>query len=242
MDLKKYTRDASKVHERLVTTKDGSLVAPVGCKIYIPERFTEKQLAVLGTEVHTVGFFAIVVEDKWYGVSKAPAMMKIDPTSTDTVMVDGEPYLEFTFEPGATITANVNLVKNDTIVYLLYDEILAKGHPPKFMDYEDLANMFLLSPYHAGLEIGGDHNVMEMFAAFVCRDPDDKTKYYRQTLTDREQIRTRPPVAIPFRSVSFGATNTMAKLMGNYFEEGSISALNNPSTGAIENLDRMLRT
>lgn len=242
MDLKKYTRNSSKVHESLVSNEDGSLVTTRACKIYIPERFTERQLAFLGTETFIVGFFAICYpDDGYYGVSKAPAMMRIEPDSTDIVMVNGAPYLEFTFSAGAVITGNYNLVKNDTMVYLIYDEIISKGHVPAYMDYEDTVTMFDLSGYHAGLDVGGNHAIMETFAAFISRDPADRTKYYRQTIRNRSELKTRPPVAVPFRSVTFGATNTAAKIMGNHFDEGLTSALNNPSE-KVESIERLLRT
>lgn len=241
MDLKKYTRDPSKVHESLVTQKNGNLVTTKECRIYIPERFTERQLASLGTEIFIVGFFAICFPDgDYYGVSKAPAMMKIEPDSTDTVLVDGDPYLEFTFSAGSVVMQNVNLVKNDTLVYLLYDEIISKGHVPKYLAYNDVATMFELSAYHAGLDVGGNHAIMEMFAAFVCRNPADMTQYYRQSVRTAADLKNRLPVAVPFRSVTFGATNTAAKLLGNHFDEGLTSALNNPSEH-VEAIERLLR-
>ena len=128
MDPKKLTRDASKVHAALKELEAGSVVTVRECKIYIPARFAEQQLAVLGNETNICGLFAIVVDDQYYGVSSAMAMMRIEPTMTNTVKVGEDEYLEFVFDPGSTVISSTELVKADTFIYLIYSEIMAKGN------------------------------------------------------------------------------------------------------------------
>ena len=55
-----------------------------------------------------------------------------------------------------------------------------------------------------------------------------------------DEVLSRPPALIPFRSVTYGATNTTAKLMGAYFDEGLTSALVNPSQ-RTEKIEELLR-
>jgi len=244
MDLKALffnNRDASKVHAALKELEDGQLVALKDCKIYVPERYTEKSLAFLGQEVYILGIFGIVVEGQWAGVSSAAAIMRIEPTSTDRVDVDGERYMEFFFEKGSTVVANVNLVKTDTLVYLIFDEFHSKGNVPFYMNLEDVANVYKSASYHAGMGICDNHVIMEMFTASIARNAKDMGKLARQSLTSRLEIFKNPPVYVPFRSVTFGASNTLSKLMGNYFDEGLNSALRNPSTRS-ERIEQMLLT
>lgn len=240
MDISKLKRDASKVHACLKELEDGSLITTKGCKIYIPSRFTECQLAVVGNETQIVGIFAICVDDQFYGVSIANAMMRIEPTNTTTVDINGEEYYEFSFEAGSTVVSSVGLVKVDTLVYLIYDEFVAKGHVPWYMSYIDLGKLFDTSLHHAGVKLGANHAILELIASVIARDPDDRTKYYRQTVKSMEEVLARPPAMIPFRSVTFGATNTTAKLMGAYFDEGITSALVNPSQRS-EKIEELLR-
>lgn len=240
MDWKHYQRDASRVHAVLVEQPDGSVLTTRGVKIYVPERFAEKELAVIAAETYICGIFAIVVDDKYYGVSTANAMMRIKPSLISTVKFDDDTYLEFTFDPGAVVIATLDLIKNDTLVYRIFDEILAKGHVPWYLSYDDLAKLFETSAYHAGVNLLGSHAILEMIAAAVARDPKDRTKYYRHTVGSQADQHDRPPAMIPLRSITLGTTNTTSKLLGSYFEQGLYSALTNPST-KTENIEDLLR-
>jgi hypothetical protein len=240
MDWKRYQRDASKVHAVLVEQPDNSVMTTRGVKIYVPERFSEKQLAVIGAETYIVGIFAIVVDDLYYGVSTANAMMRIKPSLISTVKFDDSTYLEFSFEAGSTVIATTELIKTDTLVYRIFDEMIAKGHVPWYLSYDDLAKLFETAEYHAGMRLTRSHAILEMIAAAVARDPQDRTKYYRHSVVNQADERSRPPVVIPLRSITYGATNTTSKLLGSYWDQGLTSALVNPST-KVENIEDLLR-
>lgn len=240
MDTKRLIRNPSIIHAALKTMKDDSVVALKKVKIYIPTRFAEHQMAFVGTETWISGIFAVVVDDKYYGVSLVPAMMRIDPTDTNKVMVDGTENYEFTFEAGSQVIVNRNLVKSDTFIYYVYNEIVATGHIPWFFSYEDLGRLFELAPKHAGMKVGASHVIGEMIAAAISRDSKDRTKYYRHTVQTMKDLETNPPAFIPLRSVIYGATNTTSKLMGAYFDSGLTSALVNPSD-KVEPIENLLR-
>lgn len=238
MDHSKLVRDAEKVHAHLRELEDGSVIAVKPCKIYIPARFAEGELAIIAEEISVVGIFAMVVEDKYYGVSTANAMMRIEPSSTNTVKIADDDYLEFYFEEGANVFSSTNLVRVDTLTYQIYDEIVAKGRVPWYLSYEDLAKLFESSEYHAGVKIGANHAIMEMIASVISRDSEDRTKYYRHTL--QQLPNNMPPAVVPLKNISYGASNTTAKLMGAYFQDGLTSALINPSE-RIEKVEELLR-
>lgn len=240
MNAADLIRDASRVHAHLMETDDGALITTKGCRIFIPGRFAEKTLATISNEVYIVGIFAIVVEGKYYGVSLANAMMRIEPSSTETVMFGEDEYIEFCFEPGSTVISSTELVRNDTLLYEIYDEIIAKGHVPWYISYDDLGRLFESSEKHAGVRLGANHAILEMIAAAITRDPADLTRYYRQAVKAREDQFTNPPAVIAFRNVTYGATNTTAKLMGAYFDDGLTSALVNPSQ-RVEPIEEILR-
>ena len=50
-----------------------------------------------------------------------------------------------------------------------------------------------------------------------------------------------PPVFIPISSIEFGATNTLNKLGGNYFDKGVASALVTP-TESVELIEIIIRS
>lgn len=240
MDPKRLVRDPNKVQSVLKPMGDGSIVCVKPCKIYIPCRFAEQQLAFVGSETQISGIFAIVVEDKYYGVSLVNAMMRIDPTDTKKVMVQDVENYEFSFAAGSKVILNRNLEKSDTFIYYIYNEIVATGHVPWFFSYEDLGRLFESGGRHAGMKVGASHVIPEMIAAAISRDHKDRTKYYRQVIKTKADLDQNPPEFIALRSVIYGATNTTAKLMGAYFDDGLTSALVNPSE-KVEPIENLLR-
>lgn len=240
MDKSRWVRDPEKVKAVLVKQADHSVVATKPCKIYIPKRFVEKQLAVIAAETYIVGIFAIVVEDKYYSVSLTNAMLRIKPSMISTVKFDGDSYLEFSINPGGIVFATTQLIKSDVLVYKIFDEIIAKGHVPWYVGYDDLCMLFTSAKKHAGVNLGPSHAILEMFAASITRDSVDRSKYYRHTIETQDDATTRPPTVIPLRSVVLGATNTTSRLLGSYFDDGLTSALVNPSQ-RTEKIEELLR-
>lgn len=240
MDPKKLIRDPSKIHSILKNLEDGSIACTKKCKIYIPSRFAEHQMAFVGSETQISGIFAITVDDKYYGVSLINSMMRIDPTDTKRIMVGDIENFEFSFEAGSKVILNRNLVKSDTFIYNIYNEIIATGHIPWFFSYEDLGRLFESSAEFAGMKVGASHVVAEMIAASISRNPKNTNEYYRHSLSNKNQLMTNPPDFIALRNVIYGATNTTAKLMGAYFDDGLTSALVNPSE-KVEPLENLLR-
>lgn len=241
MDVTQLRRNAAAVKAVIAETEDGRLVVTKACNLYTPARFVEKGLAHIGNETYVVGIYGLVIEETGeYAVSLANAMMGIDPSWSNIVNIEGSDYIEFHFEPGQTLCTNVNLIKNDILVYHIYNEIIAKGHIPWYMNYLDMGKLFDSALYHGGLNLRASPATLQMIAAVISRDIQDRTKYYRQTVTSLDQaIRVRPAF-IPFRNIAYGATSTTAKLIGAYFEEGLTSALINPST-RLEKVESLLR-
>lgn len=234
------TRDASRVIETLEELPDNRLVTKKGCKIYVPARFAEHDLAVLGVKNYIVGIYAIVVDDTYYGVSTVNAMINIDPTDTNKIKIDGEDYIEFVFSPGSTVIKSLDLVKIDVLTYKIYDEIFSKGRVPLYLDYNDLGGIFDTAKYHANANLGTTGEVTQLIASMISRDPQDKTKYYRTMINDLSDVRNNPPAFIPLRSVAYAATNTTTRLGGSYFDKGVVSALVNPSD-RVERIESLLK-
>lgn len=240
MDPKKLRRDPKRVQSALSITAGGQVVTSKPCRIYIPARYAEKQLANIGSEIHILGIYAIVMEGQYYAVSLANAMKRIEPATINTISIDDNEYYEFIFEAGDTVIADVNLVVNDTLPYHINDEIIAKGRIPWFLTYEDLGSLFDSAEKYAGVRLGANDAVLEMIASSIARSEKDPRVYYRQVVKSKEDVEKNPPLFIAFRNISYGATNTTAKLMGSYFEASMTSALVNPSE-KVEDIEELLR-
>lgn len=238
--MTELTRNAARVFEHLHSQENGSVITDAPCKIHVPVRFQNKDLAILGSEVFIVGFYAIIMNDEFYGVDNTIAMMQIRPSSTKKVSVQGTDYFEFSFEPGDVVFVNKHLVVNDTLTYYLYDELVAKGNIPWYMNYYDMAGMFDTASLHAGVNLGS-RAILELIISTTARDKDDLTRLYRHILNKHSDVVTNPPKVIPFRSVVWNTADTTSRLNGAYFADAINTAVVNPSE-SVELIEEILRT
>jgi hypothetical protein len=220
---------------------DGALVALKTIKIYIPVRFEERSLAEIGVESYIVGVYAMVTEDGYYAVSMVNAMHRISPALTNKVAVGETEYYEFVFTPGSVIFPTINLVRSKPLVYAIYSELISKGRVPWYLSYPDMAHIFETARIHAGTNVGSDHETIELLVSIIARNPQDRTQYRRQIVTNAEDEQKKPIAWVPLKSVVFAATNTMNKIAGSYMQDGIVSALVSPAerTEHIESLIRL---
>ena len=109
-------RDPDYIKKHLHEQNDGSILTDVPCRILVPERYASVHLANIGSEIHILGFYGILMGNR-YGVSRTIAMFRIMPSSTEKVVINGVTYFDFHFEPGDTVIASTDPVKNDTLSY-----------------------------------------------------------------------------------------------------------------------------
>lgn len=241
MNSSQFIRDKAKVDAAITEDGAGAVIAVKPVKVYIPARYKQSDMAVFETEKTFVGICALVVEDKYYAVSCVTSFMRTEPATINNVTIDDNEYIEMSYEPGDKIITNINLVVVDSLLYRIYDEFIAKGRVPWFLGYEDIGNLFVNSGYYNGVTIGSNPQIFEMIVAAICRAPDSIRNHYRQKVLSKEELKTNPPVIVPLRAVSMGATNAIAKLMGPYFDDNVTSTLVNPGE-RVERVERLLRT
>lgn len=235
-----YIRDAEKVRAACKEGDDGSIIALKPSKIVVPERFIEKQLLVIGADTYVIGCFAHVVEDKYYAVFLGVAMFHTEPTTIATVKYNNDTYVEMSYDKGARILVSQEVVQDNILAYRLNDEMVAKGHVPWYLGYDDRLKLLFTSNRLAGMDLLSNHTMLELTAAAISRNPANINEYYRHMVTSYDDLLKMPPLAIPLMSVSYGTTNTVSKIMGSYFQQGLDSALVNPSTH-VENIEQLLR-
>ncbi len=240
MDVRKLIRNPETVKGQLKKQADNTVITNRGCKIYIPARFAERNLADLGVDNYIVGMFAMTVDDTYYSFCNINALIQITPDSVNKINIEGEDYLEFVFMKGSTVIKNTFLVMNDILVFRIYDEFMSKGNIPWYMNYEDAGKMFETAGKHGGTSVGSSPEVVEMLIATIFRDAKDRNISLRTIINTREDLITKKFVTIPLRSVAYAASNTTNKLAGSYFSVGLTSALVNP-TERTEKIEAILR-
>jgi hypothetical protein len=245
MDVKSLRRDPEAAAKAFAVVDETTWIAKANCKIMIPARFVERGLGALEPDVYTIAIFAFIVEDKFYGVYTTPNFIRLTPTDISYTKVEDVEYILFHFDKGSVISPNLDLVMRDTLVFFVYDELLAKGNSPWFIDYDDIVLPFEDARESLGVKLGANHAIMEVIAASVVRDANDKSVYFREIVANGTPIplsekELDKSTVVPLRSVTHGPTNTTAKLSGAYFKEGVFAALANPSdtTETIEDLLR----
>lgn len=240
MDISKLQREPEVIKKDFTKTKDGRLVTKTGCYIYLPARFVERGLAEIGNEAYVLGLCAIVNQQNQYAVLNVNARVRLLPSSTNKVVIEGADFYEFVFDKGATVIANTSLVKEDTLLYKIYQELIEKGRVPWYLAYEDLGKLFVTAKYHAGPSLAANNAIIEMIVASISRSPDDRTVQYRHFTQSLEHQRKNPPKIVPLDSPIYGPNNTTTKIIGSYFDNSLASALTDPSD-KVEGVEELLR-
>lgn len=236
MDIQSLVRDPDYVYSTFKELSDNSLVAMKETKIYFPVRFVEQGLASMDVETSVIGVLAIVVDGK-YSVFSVNAMIRFDPVEVSTVVMAGEEYYEMLFTPGAVIIPNLNVAAVDTLVYRVYNELIAKGRVPWYMTYhKDMPRIFDTASEYAGAGIGQEREVTELLMTITGRNPDNLNESYRLVAATT----TKPPRYISLKTVEYSSTNALNKLGGANFTRGTIGALVSPSE-VPERIETLLR-
>lgn len=239
MDVSRLKRDPDKVKSNLIV-RGNEMVTKVPCKILVPARYMERGLGTLEPEVRTVAIFAIVMEDSYYSVSLAPVMMRLTPIDVNQIFINEEAYMEFEFAKGAVVSPQLNLVVQKEMIYYVYNELTAKGNVPWFMERNDLTMPYENAEKFLGITVGANPSVMQMVHSATTRLANDKATQYRHAVRTPADLKIVEPVNIPLRSIIWGPTNTLSRIVGSYFKEGLTTALVNPSE-RVEPIEDMIR-
>lgn len=235
-------RNPEKVHEALTETPDGKLVAKATIKIQIPTRYVDKGIATIGETIYIPGFFGIIVDDRYYGVSKALSYLPVTPVSLQEVKIGETKYLEMRFDKGDVICPNINLMKKDTYVYGIWEELVSQGKHPWYFNSIDHSEILATSEEHGGVRLVANSATMEFITAYLTRDAGDIYTQFRhkakgwEDLVDPERY-----TVLALNDVAHVAPNTLSKITGAYLDSGLTSALIDPSdnTDQAEEIYRM---
>ena len=228
------TRNPEAVLSKL-KVKDNRVSSTVSCKIQIPGRYVQVNLAQLGTEIYILGVYALVLETGEYAVSSILSLVNITPDKILRTKINDEEYYEFWFDAGSTIIANTELILRDTILYSIFNEFIISGRIPWFMNYEDVGKLFNTAKEYAGSSIGDTYEIWEFLASIIARSPKDRSVFYRLGQDYKSQ-----PQYVSLTSFFYSISSTTNKLAGNYFTDGLTSALVNPSQN-VEKIEQLLR-
>lgn len=237
MQFQQWNRNPDRVHQALETTNDGSVIAKKACAIYLPQRWRNKDLVHIANEIYITAIYALVVENSDYAISVVNTMIQVDPNTINEVVIDGTNFLEMVFDPGDRVFVNTEVIVNQKLLYSIFDEIVANGNVPAFMDYLDLGRLFETAKSFGDTQLAATPTILHMLLSMIARDPDDKMRYFRQISTgnDLEQVSY-----VSLQSSIYGPTNTTARMMGANFSDNLNAAMIHPSEQQ-EDIEDILR-
>lgn len=239
MDISLLKRNPIKAKANLKTVNN-SIVTSKDCIVQVPERYVQKNLAMIGTQVYVCGIFPIIFEEQYYTLNNTLAMFRMKPAIVEKIKIGDDAYYNLKFEAGDTLIQSTDLVVNNQLVYHVYESFIQQGNIPWFMDLFDVVNIFASAKDHAGVDLG-NKTVMDIIVMTMARDSKDVFKLYKHDIKDLNYIEQNPPALIAFDSVIWNTSDTTSKLNGSYHNDAINAALVNKSE-RVELIEELLRT
>lgn len=224
MDISRLKHDPIKVNSTLFETETHQLRTTVGCTIYIPAGYIGKGLAVISSEVSSLGVFAISHDGVHYGVSMCTGMVTFGPCEIATVEMDDEEFIQLTFEKGSIVLDDIYIVKNKKITSPLLDYFNDYGHSPWFMNGILQAELLRDTKYFNDIFLGGGQPVYDMMVSPLARDPKNVETQWRHVIKADADLFSRP-IFLPSRDIASNASSNFARINGSELKQGIKAAL-----------------
>lgn len=236
----KLRRDANYVKSFLVEDKSGRVLTRKSCTIQLPERFMTRNLGQIGISTFAYGCFALIMDSGEYSVFNVNALIELTPSKITKSTINEIEYYNFHFDENDVVIKTTHIVKRDNIIYDVMDELVFKGKIPWYMEYNDLGKMFSTAKKYANSGVGKNQEVIELIASIITRVKSNKSKYIRLGIKDYKDTSLENTAYVPLSSVFYSASTTLNKIAGNYFNDGVVSALVEPSNN-VEQIESILR-
>jgi hypothetical protein len=235
----KYTRNAA-CKVKLVDNGKGQIITKENCKIQVPFRYSTRGLGEVGLSTRTYGCFPVIFENNQYTLCNVATVMELNPFKTSVILIDEVEYHQFEFRAGDVVIKNTEAIRDDLLMYPIFDEFIFKGKIPWYMGYEDLGMIFDTADVNAGSKVGSNYEVIELIASIVTRTAGDRTKYARTVAESYADTADNKIEYVALSSVFYSVNSTVNKIAGSYFNDGVISALVTPTTKA-DKIETILR-
>jgi len=215
IDISKLKRNANAVKKHL-KKKGSTIVTDVETKVYFPERFERKDLAVLGNTSRVTGVVAIVIDNN-YGLLSIPTMIEMSPTEINQVEINDELYYEFIIEKGMDLISNTNVMQTADKAYEFFELIIMQGKIPWYIGYMDLVTIFSNFKKYTGMGATEHMLTVEVLAAIITKTKADLNKDYRLAIKKPDDINKIPLEYVGLMDVYHSFKSSTNKLLGNYF-------------------------
>lgn len=239
MNVKSFKRDPERIKRALVKRKD-QYVAKETIRLMFPSYYADRGMADFSADYYVLGMFALITSDDHYSVLNIPAMVKIARGAFSRVTVNKVEYLVLEYEPGSVVIPTNRVVREDKLVYPIFNDLSFKGKIPWYMSGVNLGYILDGASKYAGTNLGDNRKAIQTIFSLLARSPKNPNQAYRHYVTSFDQIDSDPPYYTALRNVQYLASNTFSKLTGANFRPGVNNALINPTT-RVEPIERIFR-
>jgi len=239
-DYTKLKRNPNAIKSKLKTS-DNIVIAKETLYVMFPEKYVDKELAILGNTCHVTGVICIFDDKNNYSIMTVPAKLEMQPVEIDTVLVENEPYVVLTFMENSDLISNTKVVKDITGTFPVFDLFLIQGKIPWYIGYTDLLNVFANMGKYTGTKATNNLLTFEILIATIARDEKDRLKDFRLSLKDMKDMEKKRPVWVGMNDIFYSFRSTLAKIAGSYMKLGVVSSIINPEKKANE-LENIVRT
>lgn len=232
-------RDAAKVLGQLSDLPGKPVIAKSDLVLQIPVRFTEIDLAQIGSNTFVYGFAAIILETGEYAVLSVTALLELGKAIVDKSTIHDVDYFNFHFKAGDVIFKTKDLVCRSSLIFNALKEFIFSGKVPWYASYDDIGKLFDTAKKHTKTKAEILPSVNEFMAAYIARDKNNRIKFLRETSKTKDEFK-KNLAWVPMKSVFWSAPGTVNKIAGAYFQDGIVSAMVNPSE-QTEKIESILR-
>jgi len=239
MQVKNFKRDPGRIKQALVK-RNGQYIAKETIRLMFPSYFADRGMADFSADYYVLGMFALITADSHYGVLNIPAMVKVSRGSISRVTVNKVEYIVLEYEPGSVVISTNRIVREDKLVYPIFNDLSFKGKIPWYMSGVNLGYILDGGSKYAGTDLGKNRKAIQVIFSLLARNPKNPNQAYRHVVNSFEEVDSEPPYYTALRNVQYLASNTFSKLTGANFRPGVNNALINPTT-RVEPIERIFR-
>lgn len=204
-------------------------------EIRIPKRFEKYDLLFIENTISYLAICDLIINDTYHAGLYMCAVIESDiGDDLEVRTILGNPYVVMTLTYGDVFIHKTEVIKNQNIVYAIFEEFLIQGKPIYTINYDNIFNLFDQSKSMCDANLTVDHAILEVVFSHLYRKASDKTVQYR--FTDM----TEEGVLIALKSANYATTSVNSKILGPYYNIGLNSSLitENEESFVIENLLR----
>jgi len=225
MDLVNLKHDADLIRKAYTVNPDNSVTANRDLELYIPKRFTENGMAVVGEKVQTVAVIGVVIPGVAYAPIVALADFTLLPLTIREVSIKGEQYILMEFMKGDTLIESLAVLQDPNKPNQYYLEFKHYARIPWYLKKEELSGMFDNAQYESGAPVGSTPQVTRVYDGFMFRDPDELTRPYRNS---KAMLEGREPAIVGLNNSALLVDGTFSKLTGGWLQDNTLAAIVNP--------------